>query len=277
MLAVLKKTGYSILNADDNLTYNLRQDLNCNIAFFSRFQSPRIRKHCAQGGLAAYVDNGNLIVQIGKDQQIVARIKDIPLSFKGTATCMILNLLPAILAGVISGFPLEKIKDALQVFYPTPENLPGRMNLFKFSHCEVMVDYAHNEGAFCEMKNYLEAVPSSVKIGIIGVAGDRRDEDIEALGYHSAQMFNEIIIRHDKDGRGRTNEEITHLLHKGIVRSGLKPVINIISDEVDAIERVIDRAQPDSFIFCAIEDVFRVTHFLKQKAKQLMQINEAYK
>lgn len=271
-----KKTGYAILNADDNLTYNLRDELRCNIALFSQFASPRIRKHCAMGGMAAYVENGFLIVQRGESKTTLAKIKEIPLSFKGTASCMILNILPAVLAGIISNFSLEKIKEALHSFQPTPENLPGRMNLFKFSHCELMVDYAHNEGAFSELKNYIESIHCDAKIGIIGAAGDRRDEDIEKLGYQSALMFDEIIIRHDKDGRGRTPEEVTKLLKSGIKRSGLKPEIHVISDECEAIEHALTQEHTDSFVFCAVEDVFRVTGFLKKKEKQFNKMNEVY-
>lgn len=269
-----KKTGYAILNADDNLTYNLKHELKCNIALFSMFESPRIRKHCKSGGLAAYVEQGLVVIQNGEERQYVAKIKDIPLSFQGTATCMILNILPAVLAGVISNFPLDKIKDALHAFYPTPENLPGRMNLFKFPRCEIMIDYAHNEGAFSEIKNYLDTIQCNTKIGIIGAAGDRRDEDIEKLGYYSASMFDEIIIRHDKDGRGRTNNNITHHLCAGIARSGLKPTVHIISDECNALEHVLERTHADTFVFCAVEDVFEATNFLKKKEKQFNRINE---
>lgn len=271
-----KKTGYAILNADDNLTYNLKHELQCNVALFSMFESPRIRKHCSQGGVAAYIDKGFIVIQRGEERHTLSKIKKVPLSFQGTATCMILNILPALLAGFLSNFSLERLNEALLDFYPTPENLPGRMNLFKLPHCEVMVDYAHNEGAFCELKNYLDTIQSERKIGIIGAAGDRRDEDIEKIGYYSASMFDEVIIRHDKDGRGRTNAEINHLLLAGIERSELKPSCTIISDEHEAIERVLARAEPDTFVFCAVEDVFGVTNLMQKKEKQFNRKNEVY-
>jgi cyanophycin synthetase len=271
-----KKTGYAILNADDNSTYNLKYELECNIALFSMFESPRIRKHCKLGGLAAYINQECVVLQKGEKREFLIRIKEIPLSFQGTATCMILNILPSVLAAFINNFSLDKIKAALKVFYPTPETLPGRMNMFKFPKCDIMIDYAHNEGAFCEIKNYLDTIQCHTKIGIIGVAGDRRDEDIEKVGYHSASMFDEIIIRHDKDGRGRSNNEITHHLCAGIARSGLKPAVNIISDELDAIEHVLECSHPNTFIFCVVEDVFGTTNLLKKKEKQLNHIIEVY-
>ncbi|MBN9230087.1 MAG: cyanophycin synthetase [Legionella sp.] len=271
-----KKSGYCILNADDNLTYSIKDQLRCQVALFSTFAGPRIRKHCEQGGMAVYLEQGKVVIQKGAERQLFCAIKDIPITFEGTATCMILNILPAIMAGVISGFNIKQIKTALLNFHPTPENLPGRMNLFHFPQCNVMVDYAHNEGAFCEIKNYLETIHCHKKIGIIGVAGDRRDEDIQQLGYHSATMFDEIIIRHDKDGRGRSNQNITQHLRTGIERSGLHPQVNIISDEVDAIKQILERSHDNTFVFCAVEDVFEVTRMLKKKETQNNQFNEVY-
>ncbi|MGL5741203.1 MAG: Mur ligase family protein [Legionella sp.] len=271
-----KKTGYAILNADDNLTYDLKNDFVCNIALCSLFESPRIRKHCGSGGLAAYLDQGSIVIQKGSERIVFTDINSIPLSFQGTATWMSLNLLAAILAGVISHFYLDKIKEALQVFHHTSDNLPGRMNLFKFPHYQLMVDYAHNEGAFCELNNYVDAIHCDKKIGIIGGVGERRDADIEQLGYHAASMFDEIVIRHDKDGRGLTPNEINRLIVAGILRSKYKPSLNIISDELEAIEYAWSTAGKNTFIYCAVEDVFETTQFLKKKEKQFKMVNEVY-
>lgn len=51
---------------------------------------------------------------------------------------------------------------------------------------------------------------------MISGTGDRRDEDIRELGEISARYFDEIIIRCDKNLRGRTAEEIIELLQQGI-------------------------------------------------------------
>jgi cyanophycin synthetase len=53
-------------------------------------------------------------------------------------------------------------------------------------------------------------------VGVISGTGDRRDEDIRELGSISAAYFDEIIIRCDKNLRGRTAEEIIALLQEGI-------------------------------------------------------------
>ncbi|CEK12061.1 cyanophycin synthetase [Legionella hackeliae] len=259
-----KKGGYAILNADDRLVYGLKDELNCHIALFSRYENPLIQEHCTAGGLAAYLENDVIVINDGTKKHALARVSELPLTLEGTATCMIQNILPAVLAGFVSKFSLELMQNALFTFYPTVENIPGRMNLFDFADYQVMVDYAHNEGAFVELQKYLSTIQCEKKIGIITAPGDRRNEDITKLGYHSAYMFDEIIIRHDQDGRGRTKEEMTELLKKGINESKLNPLVTIVSDELEAICYAMREATPNSFIYFSVENVFRVVNFMKK-------------
>ncbi|MGZ3901122.1 MAG: cyanophycin synthetase, partial [Bacteroidia bacterium] len=173
------KNGYSILNADNDPCYKIKEDVDCKVALFStKSDNERIKQHCNSGGLAATIEGGYVIVYKGKTKIEVELIDNIPITFKGKASYMIKNILPAVLAGIISGFTLDEIQKGLKTFYPSPALTPGRMNLFDFSHFKVMIDYAHNIDGFFELKRFLDEVEDSPKVGIISIAGDRRDEDI---------------------------------------------------------------------------------------------------
>ena len=67
----------------------------------------------------------------------------------------------------------------------------------------------------CDFVNKFDESP---KVGIISGTGDRRDDDIREIGRISAKNFDEIIIRQDKNLRGRTAEEIINLLVEGIMK-----------------------------------------------------------
>jgi len=75
-------------------------------------------------------------------------------------------------------------------------------------------------------------------VGIISGTGDRRDEDIRELGEISANYFDEIIIRCDKNLRGRTADEIIALLKEGIEKVNATIPIMIIPDENEALEYI---------------------------------------
>src|SRR5213075_3542109 len=62
----VKRDGFAILNADDDLVYGIRKDLACNIALFSMHKdNPRIQSHCAEGGLSAIFENGYVSILKG--------------------------------------------------------------------------------------------------------------------------------------------------------------------------------------------------------------------
>lgn len=241
--------GYAILNADDDLVYNMRKGLECNVALFSLNENnPRIVEHCNKGGLAAIVENGYVTICKGTWRIRVDKVVNIPLTFSGKAIFMIQNVLPAILAGFIRNFKTEDIRLALGTFIPSPTQTPGRMNLFHFKNFQVMVDYAHNTAGFQAIGKFLEKIEAKPKIGIIAGVGDRRDEDIYNLGKQAAQMFDKIIIRQDKNLRGRTEQEIIDLMKKGINEVDALRLEKIIPTEKEAIEYAIKNAQKGSFI-----------------------------
>ncbi len=131
------------------------------------------------------------------------------------------------------------------------------MNVFSFNHYQVMIDYVHNEGGYLELKKYMDHLPNQRKVGIIGATGDRRDEDIQNIGAHAAQIFDEIIIRHDKDGRGRSNEELTRLLMQGIKTETKLPEVKVISDEFEAVNYALQHATTNTLVFYSPDNVFK--------------------
>ena len=78
---------------------------------------------------------------------------------------------------------------------------------------------------------------------MISGTGDRRDEDIRELGSLSAQYFDEIIIRCDKNLRGRTAEEIIHLLKEGIEMQNPSIPTMVIENEEEALEYIYAHPQ----------------------------------
>ncbi|MBA2657201.1 MAG: cyanophycin synthetase [Tatlockia sp.] len=259
------KNGYAILNAEDDLVFNMKANLSCKIALFSLEKSQRIQTHFESGGLGIYTNNDFIVLFNNNREEIVARLDEFPLTFNGAASLMIQNLLPSILAGIISGFTLADITKGLLEFIPSADMTPGRMNLFNGKSFKIMLDYAHNEGAYLAIGKYLETINASKKVGIISATGDRRSQDIEKLGTHSALIFDEIIIRHNSNGRGRSNEELTQLLMNGILQAKINPSVKVISNEFDAIKYAMDNAVKDTFIFCCVDDVLKIVEYTKKE------------
>jgi cyanophycin synthetase len=260
------KHGYAILNADDDLVYNMKDGLECNVALFSMDENnPRIKKHCADGGLAAVYENGYISLLKGTWKIRIEKVTEIPLTFGGKAIHNIMNTLPAVLSSYIfRNIKVEDIKLALQTFIPSPVQTPGRLNLFQFKHFQFLVDFAHNPAGLellCDFVSKLDGYP---KVGIISGTGDRRDDDIRELGRISGRHFDEIIIRQDKNLRGRTAEAIIDLLVEGINESRTKEIpLQIIPSEKESIVYAYKNAKPGSLITIMCDVVPDALEFIK--------------
>jgi cyanophycin synthetase len=269
------KHGFAILNADDDLVYAMKKNLDCNIALFSMDENnKRIIQHCKKGGMAAVFENGYVTIMKGSWKVRVERVKDIPITYGGKAAHNIMNTLPAILACYLfRNIKVEDVRLALQTFIPSASQTPGRLNLFQFKNFKFLVDFAHNPAGLqllCDFINKFEETP---RVGIISGTGDRRDEDIREIGRISAKNFDEIIIRQDKNLRGRTAEEIINLLVEGINESKTKEIpITILPTERDAIVHAYKNAKPGSFItiMCdVIPDALAYIKSLKEEEENM--------
>ncbi len=260
------KHGYAILNADDDLVYAMRKELQCNVAFFSMDENnPRIVKHCSTGGLAAVFENGFVTIMKGTWKIRVHKVTEIPITYGGKATHNIMNTLPAILATYLyRNIKVEDIKLALETFIPSPSQTPGRLNLFQFKHFQFLVDFAHNPAGLSLLCEFVTKLDGTPKVGIISGTGDRRDEDIKELGRISATCFDEIIIRQDKHLRGRTAESIVNLLVDGINEAKEKDIpITIIYNEKEAIMHAYNTAKPGSLITIMCDVVAEALDLIK--------------
>ncbi len=241
-------SGYSILNADNKWAAQMAKGLACKVAYFSMDENnPIIKEHINAGGLAAIYENGYVTISKGTWKIRVEKAINIPLTFGGKAAFNIQNILPTLIAGFIRNFKIEDMRIALQTFIPSPAQTPGRMNIFNFKNFQVMVDYAHNAAGFTAIADMLSKI-NAKHVGIIAGVGDRRDEDTISLGSVAANMFDEVIIRQDKNLRGKTEQEIIDLMMRGITEVDANKKVTVIKKETEAIEFAIKNAERGSFI-----------------------------
>lgn len=274
----VRPDGYAILNADDELVYDMKNGINCNLALFSMDENnERIKKHAAQNGLYAIYENGFITICRGTWKMRVINAVNVPLTYGGKAAFMIQNVLPAVLTGYIRGYDIRDIKMVLESFIPSPSQTPGRLNLFKFKNFDVLLDYAHNEAGMEALHNFIDNLEGAPKVGIIAGIGDRREEDNNNMGRRAAEMFDEIIIRQDKNLRGKTEEELIDMLSVGIKAQDPNKKVQIIQKESDAISHAIKNAKKGSLIvICSdvVPDALKlVMKYKEEEARELYHLD----
>jgi len=268
--------GYAVLNADDDLVYKMKKELDCNVALFSMDENnPRIKRHCDKGGLAAVFENDYISIKKGNWKIRVMPVKDIPMTFEGRASHNIQNCLPAVLATYLfRDITIEDIRSALSSFLPSSSQMPGRLNFFQFRNFTVLADFAHNPHGLKLLCDFVSKLDYPANIGVISGTGDRRDEDIRELGEISANYFDEIIIRCDKNLRGRSADEIIDLLKQGIEKVNPTLPVMVIPEENKALDYIYENHKAGALytIMCDVVAgaLDKLRELKEREAKEMM-------
>ena len=267
----VKKTGWAVINADNEYCVKIATKASCNVVYFSMDEhNPIIVKHSAEGNISCVYENGFITIKKGDWKIRVQKAAQIPLTFGGSVGFMIQNVLAATLAAFVWGFRTEDIKTSLETFIPSVAQTPGRMNVFDFKEFKIMVDFAHNPAGFHGVKEFLKAVDSPQKIGLIAGTGDRRDDDIREIGKIAAEMFDHVILRQENHLRGRTREELLKLMEEGFLSAGLNKTYEIADSKTDVIEHAIRMAKPGAFIVAlsdVVDNAIDVVHKFQEKER----------
>ena len=276
---VVLPTGTAILNADDDLVYDMRQNVKGNVALFSMDENnPRIQRHAKNGGLSAIYENGYITVMKGEWKIRITKAVNVPLTMGGKASFMIQNVLPAALTAYIREISIEDIKVALESFMPSASQTPGRLNLFEFKDFQILLDYAHNPAGLRALGHLVQKMDGTPKVGIIAGVGDRRDEDTIELGSIAAEIFDQIIIRQDRNLRGRSEEDLIGLLEQGINSVDSAKPRKVIPSEAEAIKYAVDNAKKGSLIVLSsdvVPDALNLVMKLKEEeAEKLYAFNK---
>lgn len=262
----VRKSGWAVLNADDQNCVRIARELDCKVAFFSMNEkNALIQKQIAAGKPVAVFENGYITIVKGSQKIRIENVSHIPVTFDGSAKFMVANAMAGALAGYLWGFRLDDIRYSLQTFVPSFEQTPGRLNLFEFKDFKVLIDYAHNPHGYNAIEDYLKDVTANRKIGIISGIGDRRDEDIRECAAIACRMFDHIIIRQEHDLRGRAADEILKHITTAIDESGCNVQYEIISKETDAIRRAMEIAGKGDMVVALSEQYKNVVEIVKKE------------
>ena len=175
----------------------------------------------ARIGWNPYLHNPKLLGRLhflpGGVEAEVIEVNDVPIAFEGHAPFNIQNAMAAAAAGYALGLTLGDIRMGLQTFHPTPGQLPGRTNLIEADGVRCLIDYGHNVPALVALEPLVEGLASKRRIGVASAPGNRRDEDLMALGAQLAKM-NDVLFICESDPRGRKVGGAAELLRRGAVR-----------------------------------------------------------
>jgi cyanophycin synthetase len=227
------------------------------------------------GNPAVYVANNSIYVRNNGKKYLVCNINDIPITKDGQLRYNVYNCLAACSALVGINLDYCIIAKGFTTFSSDEESNPGRFNEYDLNGIKVVLDYGHNiDGYNCVLES-LKMMPHKRLIGVIGVPGDRRDDSIEKVGEISAKYLDKIYIKEDLDKRGRKEGEVARILEKGVLKHKKTKNIDIILDEVEALDSAINNSIDGDVIVVFFEEFERLVDYLKEKEETSLELEKA--
>jgi cyanophycin synthetase len=259
VVEAVHRNGFSVLNADDPLVVGMEKHAGGRTIFFSMRSGAEmpgfLRQHIADGRLAVLHetgrDGGDIVVYDDTRRLPLMRVADLPATLGGAARFNVQNALAAVAITYAYGLSLPKIRNALTSFTSSYEQNPGRLNVHDGHGVRVIMDYAHNPAGLTALGEVVEGLRPGYQriIGMVSIPGDRREEDIRAMGRIAAPIFDEIVVRERPDGRGRPEGEVTELIAQGALAMGFpEDHLHRVLEEPHAIEFCLRMANPGDLV-----------------------------
>jgi cyanophycin synthetase len=242
-------------------------------------------------------DDGELLVlRQGSRTMPLIHAHLIPATLDGRARMNIANALAAAAAASAAGAHLHDIRQGLRTFSTSFFQAPGRLNEVSVRGFKVIIDYCHNVDGMRRLTEFVDltmtggprrgrrasvggdgaeaggagsagspaangagGLRNGHAIGVIGIPGDRRDEDQREFGAIAARSFDEIYVREDRNLRGRRPGESAANVLEGVRAAQASGEARCrraeaVLDELDAARMGMRRAGPGDLVVVCADD-----------------------
>jgi len=281
LVEAVPRTGTAVLNADDPLVARMARQCHGSVVLFSMSQThdeegfDRVDGHTGRGGAAMVLqrtDDGELIVLRHRDRTMPLLYTHlIPATFGGRARMNVANALAAAAAAWAGGAHVHDIRQGLRTFSTSFFQAPGRLNEVPIDGYRVILDYCHNVDGMRRLTEFVNLMMSDQEdgsrqgsaIGVIGMPGDRRDDDHREYGRLAAHAFDEVIVREDRNLRGRRKGESAELVRqgveKGMAEQGARcTTVKVVPDEQEAAVVGMHDARRGDLVMLCSDDIAAV-------------------
>jgi cyanophycin synthetase len=278
IVRITRSSGWVVLNADDPRTLAMRRQSRARPFLFALDpDAPGLREAQTEGGRAATVLDGDLVVLDHGRVDRLLPVLDVPVTLAGLSAPNVANALAAAAAGIGVGLPRRAVLEGLRSFRPDPALNPGRMNVLDLGGRTVIVDMAHNEASLHALLEVARGLrpPGGRVLAMVGTAGDRPDELIRSLGEIAARSADRVVVgEKERYLRGRDRAGLPRLLREGAATVGVTDV-PVHPTELAALQALAAEAAPgDVCALMAPAERDEILAWLRDRGARLLDPDE---
>jgi UDP-N-acetylmuramyl tripeptide synthase len=246
-----------ILNADDAESVALAATLPNRIIWFGlNADSDVLRNHLHNGGDAAYLSEGCLVLAANGKTRNIVKAGDVPVTFGGAARYNIGNSLAAMALCHVLGVGDQSLAAGLKAFSGDADVNPGRGNLFEKEGIRIFLDFAHNEHGIRAISDTVTAFNAERHIVLMGQAGDRNNKDIGDLVRAVCGLKPGRLLACELPGyeRGRDSLEVPALIRDVAIGEGVpEDAVTLFASPLEGVKDALDHAmQGDCLVLLAL-------------------------
>lgn len=267
VIEAVKSDGVSVINAEDVGSMSVIDRARGNITLFSIDpQNLNFREHIENDRTGITVLDSNITILKKGLETCVCAVQDVPITLNGIIDFNTSNALAAVGALHGMGMPVEKIRNGLMTFHSSPNQNPGRMNLFDFKDYKVLIDYGHNPDAVRAIAKMLPKISKGRKVSLCHGTGNRTNEQLVQYGEALALVYDYIILT-DFDPRKRPSGETVELVKKGLLKGGLKEAqIEVFTKNPEAtLNHVFSKVEKGDLLVIQVDELEPVMTEVKKR------------
>ena len=260
----VKEDGYVVINADDRWSMNILDRFKSKKVFFTLQSNNDILKNTNSEDIYVYIENENIIVLKENKKYKVCNVNDVPITLNGKLKFNVENILAATAALVAMQIDYCMIRNGITTYELNSEKNSGRFNCYDVNGVNVILDYGHNPDGYTAVLSAIKELSHGKVYGVVGIPGDRLDEAVIEIGSISAKFIDHIIVKEDKNLRGRNSGEIAKLIVEGIVKEDKNKKYEVVLKEEEALIKAISMAKEGDTIIVFFEEMKALVDIIEE-------------
>lgn len=273
VVEAIEKGGTAVINADDPWSIKIIPRIRENLVLYSlQAENQEVKRHLSTGQKAVFIKNECMVIATGEQYYNLIKVNELPIGIGGLASFNISNALAAVAACLKAGVPVSIIKDGLRTFGAVRTHNPGRCQIYNIKGVRVILDYGHNAAALENIFRLVKKLKHNRLLGVVGIPGDRRNEDILSTAKVAGEYLDYCIVREDEDLRGRRPGEVASLLIEGLEEGGLgRKNREIIPNEIAASLYALSKSIPGDSLVIFYEQLSPLQELLSELEEEAKQ------